>query len=116
MNSIKLTKEEIDIRLESIKDWILQSPAVPESPDMLFKMYPFEDFTSAKDSAVKVAKTAENSEHYPAINFTTNYVNVILWSPELGGLTEKDFKLAKDIDKLNQPAMAKQNFTESENE
>ncbi len=110
MTETKLTKDEINAKMRELKDWVHQSPGVPENFDMLLKMYPFEDFKNAKEFVDKVSEIAEASGHYPGINFTVSYVQVLVWTPDLNGLTEKDFKLAKEIDELDQPAMEKENF------
>lgn len=110
----KLTKDEIDKRLAELQDWIHQSPETPQATDMLFKMYPFEEFKKARNFASKIAEIAEKLEQYPTITFYTNYVNVILWSPDINGLTEKDFELAEEIDKLDQPAITKDKYSEEQ--
>lgn len=116
METKKLTKDEIKQQIEGIKDWIHQSPDVPEDTDMLFKMYPFGVFKEAKEFVDKVSDIAENLKHYPTINLTAEYVNIMLWTSSLAGLTEKDFKLAKKIDELNQPAIDQKNFINPESE
>ena len=110
MESKRLTGDELEQKMKNIQDWILQSVDVPEKPDMLFKMHPFGVFKEAKDFVDRVSEIAEGVKHYPTINFTTQYVSIMLWTPEAGGLTDQDFELAKKIDELGQLAMEKDRF------
>ncbi len=117
MNTQILTKDEVKQKMEEIEDWIHQSTNIPDTDktvDMLFKMYPFENFKEAKKFTDEVSDTATNLEHYPSITIAPNYVTIMIGSPDTQDLTEKDFKLAKKIDKLNQPAMGKEKFAKPE--
>ena len=105
MESKKLTNDEIQQQMEQIKDWVHQTTKIPDSSedkniDMLFKMFPFTDYKAAREFAAKVADIAERLAHYPTITFTWNYSTVVAWTPEMEGLTEEDFALAKEIDKI----------------
>jgi 4a-hydroxytetrahydrobiopterin dehydratase len=119
MTAIRLTKNEIEQKIEPLNNWVHQSQELPgssETIDMLFKMYPFEDFTAAKRFVDRVSEIANKVGHYPGINFTESYVQTLLWTPDLKGLTENDFALAKEIDGLDQPAMEKEKFQPKESE
>ena len=47
-----------------------------------------------------VAKLAEKAWHHPDIDIRWNKVTLALTTHDAGGLTEKDFKLAKQFDRL----------------
>ena len=48
-----------------------------------------------------VAKVAEKEQHHPDIDIRWNKVTLALTTHDAGGLTEKDFALAKKFDELS---------------
>lgn len=64
------------------------------------KEFNFADFTEAIDFVNKVADLAEKSDHHPDIHIYYKKVVLELWTHSVVGLTEKDFSLAEEIDKL----------------
>ena len=57
-------------------------------------------FPEAIAFVVKVAFVAEAADHHPDILISYRRVTLTLWTHTEGGITEKDFALAKDINKL----------------
>lgn len=47
----------------------------------------------------KVAEVAEEQQHHPDINIRYTEVKLSIWTHSEGGLTSRDFGLAKEIDK-----------------
>ncbi len=67
----------------------------------LVKSFEFKDFVEAFAFCTKVAILAEKHEHHPEININYNKVTLSLSSHDSGNsITDKDKKLASDIDKL----------------
>ncbi|MFQ3322431.1 MAG: 4a-hydroxytetrahydrobiopterin dehydratase [Pseudomonadales bacterium] len=64
------------------------------------KEFNFSDFFSAFDFMGQVGKLAEQQNHHPDWFNSYNHLLIILTTHEVGGVTERDFKLAKSIDKL----------------
>jgi 4a-hydroxytetrahydrobiopterin dehydratase len=60
----------------------------------------FKDFIEAFSFMTSVAFLAEKSNHHPNWKNVYNKVNITLTTHEAGGLTVKDFELAKQIDGL----------------
>ena len=66
----------------------------------LTKVYKFDDFNSALKFTDKVGAIAEKAQHHPDIHLSWGKVELQLSTHNEGGLTEKDFELAKKIDKI----------------
>ncbi len=68
--------------------------------DELVKEYSFSNFEKAKDFVNKVAKIAEKNNHHPQIIWNYNKVKITLVTHDLGKITDKDTKMAKEIDEI----------------
>jgi 4a-hydroxytetrahydrobiopterin dehydratase len=66
----------------------------------LCKDFQFNDFIEAFGFMTKVALLAESLGHHPNWYNVYNFVQIKLSTHEAGGLTEKDFLLAKKIEHL----------------
>jgi 4a-hydroxytetrahydrobiopterin dehydratase len=64
------------------------------------KMYEFPDFARAVGFVNSVALYAEKVNHHPDIDIRWNKVTLAFSTHSAGGLTEKDFSLARDIELL----------------
>jgi 4a-hydroxytetrahydrobiopterin dehydratase len=60
----------------------------------------FKNFIEAFSFITKVAFLAEKFNHHPDWKNVFNKVHIALSTHEVNGLTEKDFNLAREIDKL----------------
>jgi 4a-hydroxytetrahydrobiopterin dehydratase len=88
-----LTAVEIESKLKNLHvEWAVISGA------QLQRSYSFEDFKSALEHVNKVGVIAEELNHHPDIQLSYGKVEVIISSHEQGGLTDKDFELARKID------------------
>jgi 4a-hydroxytetrahydrobiopterin dehydratase len=68
--------------------------------DELVKEYSFSNFEKAKDFVNKVAEIAEKNNHHPQMIWNYNKVKIILVTHDLGKVTDKDKKMAKEIDEI----------------
>ena len=68
--------------------------------DALSRTFEFADFSAAFGFMSRVALAAEKLDHHPEWSNVWNRVEITLSSHDAGGLTERDIKLAKIIDKL----------------
>jgi 4a-hydroxytetrahydrobiopterin dehydratase len=89
----ELTPDQIKAALPSVKNWRKQSATIART-------YEFKDFAGAMDFVNKVARVAEEANHHPDIDIRWNKVTLTLATHSEGGLTQKDFDLAKKIDGL----------------
>jgi 4a-hydroxytetrahydrobiopterin dehydratase len=63
----------------------------------LVRTFSFGDFREAMSFVNAVAALAERAGHHPDIDIRYNKVRLALSSHDAGGITEKDFQLAKEI-------------------
>ena len=61
------------------------------------RTYKFKDFAEAMAFVNKVAGLAEAADHHPDIDIRWNQVKLTLSTHSAGGLTPKDFSLARQI-------------------
>jgi|JI102314A1RNA_FD_contig_91_286284_length_415_multi_2_in_0_out_0_1 4a-hydroxytetrahydrobiopterin dehydratase len=94
----KFDLDEITARVESLNGWELQGEAIS-------KNYHFKNFAEALAFVNKVGALAEAANHHPDIFLSFGMAVITLCTHEIegldeGGLTEKDFDLAKKIEAL----------------
>jgi 4a-hydroxytetrahydrobiopterin dehydratase len=89
----ELTPDQIKVALSGAKDWQKQSTEIRRT-------FQFKDFTSAMEFVNKVARVANEANHHPDIDIRWNKVMLALATHSEGGLTQKDFDLARKIDAL----------------
>jgi 4a-hydroxytetrahydrobiopterin dehydratase len=65
---------------------------------IIARTYEFEDFPEAMKFVNNVAVLAEQAQHHPDIDVRWNKVTLALTTHDAGGLTEKDFALARACD------------------
>jgi 4a-hydroxytetrahydrobiopterin dehydratase len=65
----------------------------------LRRTYRFGDFRQAMAFVNGVAEAAERAGHHPDIDIRYNAVTLALTTHDAGGLTAKDFELARAIDR-----------------
>jgi 4a-hydroxytetrahydrobiopterin dehydratase len=70
-------------------------------PEKLLKEYSFETFVDALKFVNKVGAISEKINHHPDIQLWGAWVYLRVWTRDVGGLTELDFTLAKEIDNVD---------------
>ena len=68
---------------------------------MISRTFQFEDFPAAMKFVDAVAEIAEAAWHHPDIDIRWNKVTLALTTHDAGGLTRKDFELARAFDQLS---------------
>ena len=86
--------ERQPVRAE-LPDW-----QMVDGRDAISRAFKFADFSAAFSFMSRVALAAEKLDHHPEWQNVWNRVEITLSSHDAGGLTERDIKLAKIIDKL----------------
>lgn len=89
----KLKASQIKTALAKVPDWKKQGANITRT-------FQFKDFVAAIKFVNVTAKLAEKAWHHPDIDIRWNKVTLTLSTHSEGGLTEKDFKLAKQFDRL----------------
>lgn len=87
----KLTEAQIEAALKAVPEW-------GESGDAIQRTFQFSDFVKAMSFVDRVAQAAEQSRHHPDILIRYNKVTLTLSTHDAGGITDKDFQLAKLCD------------------
>jgi 4a-hydroxytetrahydrobiopterin dehydratase len=91
---MKLNNQEIQSKMKEIgTNWVLKEPFIQR--DFLF-----ENFIEAFAFMTSVALIAEKLNHHPYWENTYNKVSISLSTHEAAGLTDLDFKFAKEVDKI----------------
>ena len=86
-----MTKDEVKARLLQHEGWERDS-------DEIEKKFAFADFKASMAFVNRVADLAEAADHHPDISIKYNRVKLTLSTHSEGGVTEKDFALAAQID------------------
>ena len=81
-----------------IKAAVATVPAWKKQRNTISRTFQFKDFPTAVKFVNAVAKLAEKAWHHPDIDIRWNKVTLTLTTHDAGGLTEKDFELAKQFD------------------
>ena len=89
----KLTEEAIRGRLEAHPEWRLERK-------QLVRVLRFPRFADGIELVRRVAVAADAMDHHPDIDIRYTTVRVALSSHDAGGVTERDLRLAAEIDRL----------------
>jgi 4a-hydroxytetrahydrobiopterin dehydratase len=88
-----MAEQDVRARLAEVPGWDL-------SDKTLVRKLSLPSFRDAVAFVVKLAFVAEAADHHPDILINYRRVTLTLWTHTEGGLTEKDFVLAQQINKL----------------
>jgi len=86
-----LSADEIHSLMAALSGWRREG-------DAIVKQFAFKDFTEALGFVNRIAEPAEAMNHHPDVAIHWNEVTLTLWTHASGGLTHKDFDLARAID------------------
>ena len=89
----KLNETMVEQALEAVTDWSLNGESIQRT-------FTHEDFMGSMAFVQAVAELAEAAQHHPDILIRWNKVTLTLSTHDAGGLTERDFLLAKSVDQL----------------
>jgi 4a-hydroxytetrahydrobiopterin dehydratase len=81
---------ELAEKLALLPDWKLQNKK-------LHRDFEFKDFVSAFGFMTQVALVAERMNHHPEWSNTYNRLSVSLTTHDAGGITDRDFSLAHEM-------------------
>ena len=88
-----LSDNEIHIKLLEAEHWERDGNAIRRE-------WNFQNFSEAMDFINMVAVISESHNHHPEMFNVYNKVTLRFYSHDAGGLTEKDFELAMEINKI----------------
>jgi len=88
-----LSQDEVEEKLQELDGWELED-------DSLHAIFEFEDFKEAFSAMTRIAFEAEKMNHHPEWTNIYNTLEIYLSTHDAGGITEKDFEMARTIDEL----------------
>ena len=88
-----LSDEQIARELDGVPDWTRDGDAITRTAEL-------DTFLAAVAFVNRVAEAAEEADHHPDIDIRYRNVRLELSTHSAGGLTGKDFALARRIDGL----------------
>jgi 4a-hydroxytetrahydrobiopterin dehydratase len=91
----KLTDAEIKSAVAELTQWQLSAGG-----DSLHRAFKFKNFSEAWGFMNRVALLAEAQDHHPEWSNVYNKVAITLTTHDCQGLSVRDLRLARDIDKL----------------
>lgn len=86
-----LDDQQIRGRLDDLRGWIREGSVIR-------KTYTLDSFPEAIAFVNRIAELAQGAGHHPDIDIRFDRVSCALSTHSEGGLTEKDFDLARKID------------------
>ena len=92
-STMPLSQTEIEQKISTIPQWQQEGKTITRT-------FKFKNFVEAIAFVDELVEPAEAAEHHPDIAVSYNKVTVSLTSHDAGGLTQKDFDLAKTISAL----------------
>ena len=90
---MKLDETKIKAALAALPDW-------KRDGDTIARTFQFQSFPAAMKFVNAVAVLAEQAQHHPDVDIRWNKVTLALSTHDSGGLTEKDFAMARQCDEL----------------
>lgn len=91
---MRVSPEQIAEQLDILSGWSLTDKGE------LTKTYKRKNFLDGLAFITQIAVVAEREGHHPDVLLTWPSVKIMLITHDEGGLTERDFKLAAEIDTL----------------
>ncbi len=91
----RLSLDEIQQQLQTLNHWHLDADQVS-----LHQEWQFDSFKTALQFLLKVGEMAERHDHHPEFLSRYTRLRIQLSTHDAGGLTQKDFALAWEIDQL----------------
>ena len=88
-----MNAKQVSARLRIIPHWSKRAQSI-------LRTFTFAGFLESIDFVNRIARKAEKSRHHPDINIRYNKVTLKLTTHDEGGLTEKDFTLARQCDEV----------------
>ena len=88
-----LTTKQVGVHLKAVPNWSKRAQTI-------VRTFQFEGFLNAIDFVNRIAKKAQKSDHHPDIDIRFNKVTLKFTTHDEGGLTEKDFSLARQCDEI----------------
>lgn len=94
-DSNRLSNAEITTSLRTVPKWVPRDHSI-------VREFTFKSFQQAVDFVNRVAKVAEAANHHPDIFLSYTLVRLELSTHSAEGLSQKDFEVATELDRLTE--------------
>jgi 4a-hydroxytetrahydrobiopterin dehydratase len=91
----KLGKNERGEQVQKLNGWVLE-----DEEGAISRTFKFKNFSEAFGFMTRVALAAEKADHHPDWSNSYDKVTIRLSTHDAGGVSQKDFDLARAIDRL----------------
>ncbi|AFZ54986.1 pterin-4-alpha-carbinolamine dehydratase [Cyanobacterium aponinum PCC 10605] len=88
-----LNETEVRQKLANYPNWVTSGQSINTT-------YKFKDFIQAVEFVNRLVEPAERAGHHPDIEISYNKVTIHLTTHDAGGITQKDFDLAEEIQRI----------------
>jgi 4a-hydroxytetrahydrobiopterin dehydratase len=88
-----LHSKQIKLHLQVVPNWSKRAQTI-------HRTFKFEGFLKGIDFVNQIAKKAQKMNHHPDIDIRFDQVTLTLTTHDEGGITEKDFTLARQCDEV----------------
>lgn len=88
-----LSEAAVQEQAKQLKDWKVEGQELKVTKE-------FSNFVEAIDFVNKILEPAEKAGHHPDLSISYNKVTISLTTHDAGGLTAKDFEMAKELSQL----------------
>ena len=88
-----LHSKQIKLILQAVPNWSKRAQTILHT-------FKFEGFLKGIDFVNQVARKAQKMNHHPDMDVRFNQVTLTLTTYDEGGITEKDFSLARQCDEV----------------
>ena len=88
-----LTAKQVSLHLRTVPCWSKRAQTI-------LRTFKFEGFLKGIDFVNRIARKAQKLNHYPDIDIRFDKVTLKLTTHDEGGITEKDFSLARQCDEV----------------
>ena len=88
-----LTTKQVSLHLKAVPNWSKRAQTI-------LRTFKFDGFLNSIDFVNRIARKAQKVNHHPDIDIRFNQVTLTLTTHDEGGITEKDFSLARQCDEV----------------
>jgi 4a-hydroxytetrahydrobiopterin dehydratase len=88
-----LHSKQIKLHLQAVPNWSKRAQTI-------LRTFKFDRFLKSIDFVNRIAAKAQKMNHHPDIDIRFDQVTLTLTTHDEGGITQKDFSLAKQCDEV----------------
>lgn len=90
---VALTSEQIEANLKTLPHWQFRGNA-------LERVYDGQSYLDALEKLNAIARLSESADHHPNLSLNWKRLTVRYWTHTAHGVTDLDFELAHQVEKL----------------